>query len=344
MATDLTGGLDPAREYVLTAPPQTPGMRDAVNMWLWDDEGIFGLPRFAVEALKEERETPEIHLSVGLSGTRMLRNWAKAPAHPVAGADGKPSHFGAGPLGFDCIEPFKRYRAVYDGEATSGSFDDMVAGTAHEKATLKFEFDCEAAVPPWVQGTMSRDADAMMNADTVESAFMGGDRLEQLCRASGRITVDGVERSFKGGALRIRRQGVRQISGFWGHCWQSALFPSGRAFGYIAYPPRPDGVPSYNEGYVFSGDGALIPARVTQAPWLNRLQHNGEDVSCVIESDIGTFNIAARTAFSMPTLPPANLGFPPLLQSIVRYEWDGEVAYGMMERSNLPERVTNLPK
>ena len=62
--------------------------------------------------------------------------------------------------------------------------------------------------------------------------------------------------------LRIRRQGVRRLEGFWGHCWQSALFPSGRAFGYIAYPPRPDGQPTFNEGYLylrFGRDGELIP-------------------------------------------------------------------------------------
>ena len=46
------------------------------------------------------------------------------------------------------------------------------------------------------------------------------------------------------------------------------MFPSGKAFGYIAYPPRgADDVP-YNEGFLFDGDGALIPARVVSAPWL----------------------------------------------------------------------------
>jgi hypothetical protein len=38
------------------------------------------------------------------------------------------------------------------------------------------------------------------------------------------------------------------------------------AFGYIAYPPRPDGEPTFNEGYIFDGDGDLIPARVVEAP------------------------------------------------------------------------------
>ena len=69
--------------------------------------------------------------------------------------------------------------------------------------------------------------------------------------------------AFTGSGLRIRRQGVRDITEFWGHAWQSALFGERRAFGYIAYPPRPDGSQSYNEGlYLFDGDGDLIPAEV----------------------------------------------------------------------------------
>jgi hypothetical protein len=45
------------------------------------------------------------------------------------------------------------------------------------------------------------------------------------------------------------------------------IFPSGKAFGYIAYPPRgADDVP-YDEGFLFEGDGALIPARVVSAPF-----------------------------------------------------------------------------
>ena len=31
---------------------------------------------------------------------------------------------------------------------------------------------------------------------------------------------------------RVRRQGVRRLAAFRGHAWESALFPSGRAFGH----------------------------------------------------------------------------------------------------------------
>ena len=77
---------------------------------------------------------------------------------------------------------------------------------------------------------------------------MGGPRYEQLFRATGSVTVGDDAHEFTGSGLRIRRQGVRKLAGFWGHCWQSALFPSGRAFGYIAYPPRPDGAADLQRG------------------------------------------------------------------------------------------------
>ena len=87
-------------------------------------------------------------------------------------------------------------------------------------------------------------------------------RFEQLCRATGRLRIGDETHEIDGGANRIRRQSIRRAAKLRGHAWQAALFPSGRAFGYIAYPPRDDGKDTYNEGYLFEGDGALVPARV----------------------------------------------------------------------------------
>ncbi|MBV1686443.1 hypothetical protein KRR38_01835 [Novosphingobium sp. G106] len=107
------------------------------------------------------------------------------------------------------------------------------------KTRLQWEIFYEPSVPPWVQGSMNAEAKSLLNSDTFESRSMGGDRFEQLCHAHGVVRVDGVERKFKGGALRIRRRGVRNETGFKGHNWQSAQFPSGRAFGCNAFPPPP---------------------------------------------------------------------------------------------------------
>ena len=343
MMTDLTGGLDSAFEYVLTEPQITPGMQEGINWWLWDDAGAFGMPRLAAEAYAPDWDNQQSLINLIEPGGRLLRNWEFGPAHKVIGPDGKASHFGSGALGFDCIEPFRRYRTKCFGAAYEGTFDQMVRPgfTTQKLAGLSFDIEAEPVVPPWKQGTMSPDAEDRMAKGT-EADFMGGERYEQLCRVKGTINFDGQERSFTGGALRVRRAGVRKIEGFWGHCWQSAVFPDGKAFGYIAYPPRPDGQPSYNEGYVYLGKGKLIPAKVVQAPWLTAMRFSGEDVSLVLETFDGTqYPIGGETFGGMPTTSHAGMAaMPPLLQSIVHYEWDGEQAYGMMERSNLPDRVT----
>jgi hypothetical protein len=166
-------------------------------------------------------------------------------------------------------------------------------------------------------------------------------RFEQLCRAEGTVRVGDEVHQLRGGANRIRRQSIRRTATLRGHAWQAAIFPDGRGFGYIAYPPRDDGKDTYNEGYIFEGDGALVPARVVDAPWLRTLTANGEDVSCRIETDDGRLvEIAGETAIStFMVMPPELGGGLQLHQAIARYTWDGQTANGMLERSTAPNQL-----
>ena len=102
--------------------------------------------------------------------------------------------------------------------------------------------------------------------------------------------------------------------------------PEGRGFAYIAYPPRCDGKDTYNEGYVFEGDGALVPARVVHAPWLSALKPKGQDVSCVMETVTGRAVTVSgsTTASTFMVMPPEVDGGMQLQQALVRYRWDGE--------------------
>jgi hypothetical protein len=311
-------------------------MRDSVSFWVFDDKGELGLPRVGIEALAENWDAHAVQVNVAFPDGRVYRTREDGPSWSPAGPDGRPTVLGGGPLGFECVREFDTWRMTFAGQLTQTSSADLVAGRkTGPLVDVAFEVEATLAVPPWVQGALEgRVAD-----------LMGGPRYEQLFRARGTLTVAGDERSFTGTGLRIRRQGVRRLEGFWGHCWQSALFGSGRAFGYIAYPPRPDGEPTFNEGYLFTGDGALVPARVVEAPWLRRLQPLGEDVSVVLETADGPVRIAGETVLSThdvtdPADVPeemaallANWTFPALQQAGVRYTWDGEQTYGMLERS-----------
>jgi hypothetical protein len=249
---------------------------------------------------------------------------------------------GAGALSFELIEPFRHWRVHLAGDAVETTVEVQMRGQSPDGAhrvPVELELDIRSAVPPWENGELVPEA-ARVLEEQEEGALMGGPRFEQLFRSTGTFTVDGETRPVNGGGLRIRRQGIRRLARFWGHAWQSSVFPSGRAFGYIVYPPRDDGKPTYNEGYLFEGDGALIPATVVDAPWLRRMQPTGEDVSVVLETAQGTTTVEGETQISTFSAIGTETGtFPILQQAIVRYTLDGESANGMMERSMPPDRV-----
>ena len=77
-----------------------------------------------------------------------------------------------------------------------------------------------------------------------------------------------------------------------------------------------------------------------QAPWLTRLPPNGDDVSFVLESELGVTRIEGETVVStfelgLPDLPQ----FPVLFQGGARYRWDAEETYGMLERSSMRDKI-----
>jgi hypothetical protein len=91
---------------------------------------------------------------------------------------------------------------------------------------------------------------------------------------------------------------------------------------------------------------------VVEAPWLTKLQPLGEDVSVVLQTADGTVRIEGETVVSThditePSDIPAdqlaklaNWTFPALQQAGVRYRWDDEEAYGMLERSSPMDTIT----
>jgi hypothetical protein len=342
MAIDLAGGIDISREHVFAERPDDPEMRDSVSMWIFDDRGEVALPRVGIEGVASDWENHLLQVNVAFRDGRVYRLRESGKSHSPLDADGRPTVLGSGPLAFQCVEPFKTWTATFRGKAVQTSTQALIAGdVAGPRVEVEFQVEATLAVPPWIQGSLLPEAKALLET-SVEGDLMGGPRYEQLFRATGSVRVGDEEQTFTGSGLRIRRQGVRRLAEFWGHCWQSAVFPSGRGFGYIAYPARGDGAPTFNEGYLFTGDGALIPARVIEAPWLRTLETSGEDVSVVFESELGRTRIEGVTALSTHDVTdrgPEMPNFPALQQAGVRYRWDGEETYGMLERSTMRDKI-----
>jgi len=205
---------------------------------------------------------------------------------------------------------------------------------------VHLEIDLYPVLPPWENGSTSDEAHRVLTEQD-EGAMVGYPwRFEQLCRATGTIEVAGDSYTLSGSANRIRRQGVRRLATFRGHVWQAARFPDGRGFGFQIFPPRPDGSPTYNEGYVVTPNGQLRPARVTHAPFLHELTRSGDDVSLGLETPAGDIEITGTTLMStFMIMPPEVGGGMQLQQALVRYEWDGQECVGMIERSSLPDQI-----
>ncbi|MET0271074.1 MAG: hypothetical protein ABW173_11675 [Sphingomonas sp.] len=320
-----TAGLSPEHDLVFAARPDDPEMRESVSLWFFEENGRFAAPRMGIEAEASSWDDRLFQGNFAGEGGRVLIGPGKGPAPSPIDEAGRPTIIGAGAVTFRCIEPFRRWTARFDGTAADGHVTDQIAGKLdrERRAGLRFEIEMEMAAPPWGQ---------VMEAGTIEARLMGvGYRFEQLFRARGTVELDGARRDIAGTGLRIHRQSIRQLDGFWGHCWQSAVFPDGRAFGYIAYPPR-DGAESYNAGYLWDG-ARMTEARVVDAPWLRRIIPEGDDVSLVLRSEHGDTHVAGRTTLSTFRVGNPDMGGLNLQQGGARYTWDGQEAYGMIERS-----------
>jgi hypothetical protein len=347
MAIDFSGGLSEDREFVFAEQPADPEMRESVNTWVWDQGTAFGMPRIGVEAVADQWETHDIQFNLAFADGKVLNMFGAGKVHDPRGADGRPRILGAGPIVFELVTPFEHWKARIDGEATVTSVEAQIAGAqpgsgTGETVPVQLEYDIRSAAPPWESGSLLEEAGRVL-ATQEEGDLMGGPRFEQLFRATGTLRVGNDEYALDGGGLRIRRAGVRRLATFRGHVWQSGVFPSGRAFGLCLYPPRDDGKPTFNEGFLFEGDGELIPARTVDAPWLRDLAPKGQDTTVTLETEDGrTETIRGTTALSTCMVMTAasagnaggSMGDFRLQQAICEYEWDGERATGMIERSS----------
>lgn len=328
----LRSGLKADQDMVFPEKPDNPDMRESISVWMFDDQGRFGFPRSGIEAEAHRWDNRMVQGNFAFPDGRILNGAGDGPAHSPFGPDGKPSVLGAGALAYRCVEPFKRWVMTWDGPVVDSHVKNQITNTVDRstKTHVKLEAELVSAAPAWTQVTDDKEAN-------LEAMLMGyGWRFEQLFRAKGVFEVDGKRHDFTGTGLRIHRQSVRKLEGFYGHCWQSAVFPDGRAFGYCAYPKKADGSGQYMDGFVYEG-GKMYPAVAVSPPWLSRIQPVADDVSVEMEYEKGRWRIEGATAFSTfrvnnPDMPGFNLQ-----QSGARYTLDGQSAFGMIERSTVGE-------
>ena len=331
------GGLAPHYDYMLAGRPDDPAMRESASIWLFEKNGAFAFPRNGIEAIGAVWDHHRYDNNFAFAdGRALFEHRMDGASHSPIGPDGKPTILGSGGFAFECVEPYRRWRVTYEGEPVDTTSAANAANAIDMSRTtpLRYEVDLTMVTPCWVQDHTPEKVALLSERERADAESMGIDyRMEHLFRGTGTLWIDGTERRFTCTGSRIHRQSVRPLDGFRGHCWQSAVFPDGRAFGYIAYPPGEDGS-TYNEGYIWQ-DGRWYPAVATKMPWLDELIPEGEDMSLELESELGVTRIAGVGGLNTYKSGIAEMPGFALNQGGAKYTWDGQTAWGMVERSVL---------
>jgi prepilin-type processing-associated H-X9-DG protein len=333
----LSSGLAPEKDLVYPTKPEHPEMRESVSVWLFEENGAFAFPRMGIEAEAASWDDRLLQANFAFADGRVLSGAGRGPAPSAIGTDGRPTTIGAGPLTFRCIEPFRRWQVRFDGPALDGHVSEQIDGSFRRKkptlTPVRLDAEMTMVTPAWVQ-EVSSDTASMSETDAANAQAMGmGYRFEHHFRTQGVLEIGGRKRDFRGTGTRIHRQSIRRLDGFVGHCWLSAVFPDGRAFGCLVYPPLADGTERYNDAILYQ-DGRLVRARVVKTPFLRRIVFSGDDVSVELESELGHTRIEGVTALSTFRVGNPDIGGLNLQQGGALFTWDGQSAYGMVERSS----------
>lgn len=246
-------------------------------------------------------------------------------------APGLPGPRAAG-LTWTCEEPWKRWTKRFSGGARRVTGEELRAGPLVDgiHTGVELELTYEALSPAF-------------DAGDLEAQDWANSHYEQHCKVTGHITTsDGDEYEFDGTGLRDHSWGPRDLRSMENHCWISGQFPSGRNFMIIHVLNRTgDGL--LDHAVLGDGDDFKV-VKLRKAPLITSVDQQHEPAVFEFETDSGVETIKAEVLQSLPlmTLGSSELGFGTddrpyvahaLFDTQARYEWDGEIGYGLLERS-----------
>lgn len=346
----LDGGMRPEDDYALAEqPPGTVGYGENQAFWFFDETGkvhSYNHLDIIQDAFPLRTERHWLALQDGRVLYNYIDGWRSTPTKP-SGAN----------MVFECVEPFKTWTIDFLGTMRISSAEELSRGRPVEgpRAVVQFHIDAEMAAPPWPIGRLDPGAGAEMAADS--GRFVGGERYEQLYRMTGYVRIDQEEIHIAGTGMRTHRRGTREMERWHGHSWQTALFPSGRAFGLMRFPgadgPAGRSAPRFSEGFVVQ-DGRMYPAEVLASTWLDTFTPTGERSQVRLRSALGEAVIECEIAASVWRTIHTDAsqgrylrafgvwgdpGSYPMNQGAAHYTWDGETAYGHIERSTALELI-----
>jgi hypothetical protein len=340
---DPTGGMPPEADYALLEQPEGTNLFGENHaFWFFDERGqAHGYTH--TEAFQDFFELRAERFWLTLPDGRIFYTWGdgyRSSKRAPAGSN----------LVMTCVEPFRRWTVDFFGTVRLSYAEELAQSRPIEgsRPVARLHVDVEIAAEPWRLGTLG------MKDNPFAKSFFGEDRYEQLCRFTGWVAIEKEEPiRLSGMAMRTHRRGSRRMAGWHGHSWQTALFPSGRGFGFERFPDRdgPEGRanPAWSEGYILD-EGRIVPAEILESGWLTALTPKDEDITIRLRAAGREHVIRGRTIATVWRTIQAGKttdrnvrrfgiwgreGDYVMGQGVTLWDWDGETVYGHTERSTL---------
>lgn len=335
---DLTGGLAPEDDLFMSEAPKPPfdWVREGASFWLYDQNGELALPRVGIEAEPHVWHERRYQANFALADGRVLNAFDKGTAGSVFDQQGRAAILSAGPLTFECLRPFEKWRLRFAGDVLDTSTKAQMSNTVDrsKKTRLRYDVELTMTVPPNIQNITPAAFFSWGKGKQRDGVSVGlGLRFEQLFCGEGEYELDGKTRAFEIAGNRVKRRSVRTDGLFLrGHVWQAAVFPDGRAFHLEVRPVHDDGHEPWNEAHLYQ-NGRWYHAKVINPRFLSRVVECDEDVSIELQSELGTTHIRGSTLLSTFRVSSTELWGFNLQQAGARYTWDDQTAIGMIERS-----------
>lgn len=335
---DLSQGFPVARELTLVESPGAFRFAENfmlafhdpasdISMWLhlgtcpddfglWEDMVLLSLP--------------------GEEGVMWMTAYARTPEEQrPAGAS----------LAFRCLEPWKRWQINFDGMMVQCSNEEMLSGRVRDgfKQRVTFEFDTESVAPVW-DNHQSADHGSSAKRGSMAEQSWASEHYQQLFALRGELMIG--ERRFTINTTGVRdhsrgQRGHAQTQ-WGGHNLWTAAFPSGKAFG-MQRMWSPEGKLTLNVGFVYINGEFHHVDVISDPALLTEHQSGGESLELILRSPLGdhritgevlnAFFVNLESPYGMSIGYDPNAGFGTFAPGFSRWQWGGETAYGLTERS-----------
>jgi hypothetical protein len=232
-------------------------------------------------------------------------------------------------LSFTCDEPFERWTKRFHGAARLVPGDELRAGVLTDGPFVPVDLD------------VSFVSTTPIAAANLGDQFWAGGHYEQHSTVTGSLRYGDERIELRGTGMRDHSVGRRDLSGLRRHVWTVAQFPeSGRTLiamyvesegGTLNHASIGGGATGYgavsivNPPFPPAADPIDTPFELTLATGAGPVTIAGQPLQT------GTLSILGANEWVVGNHPG---GHPVLAESMVRLEWDGEVGWGYLERSD----------